>query len=333
MRWRSAPPTMYWSAASALALMALSGPQTLTREESLAWQKARPSIVALSAPAAAPSIGVCIDARGYFLTQVSASSPVNMTASQAGSGGFTVTLRSTDSITGLALYVATSAQPGDFQPITTLPASARVPNRLLAIIGGNPIRSELSSDTKAGIFSEQRRLLPLTEVRFEFQSQPIAGAPLITLEGSLAGILNANLASDPGASPAAGFAQGFAGSKTVGPGSLAVAYAASPRVLQRVIEGFRSPGHRVQYPSLGILCSDSPIGGAQVRSVLPNTPALRAGLKVDDVLIEMGGQKVGNQIDFARIMLDQQVGAPMTIKLLRNGQPVTLTATVGASQS
>ncbi|MBI5706743.1 MAG: PDZ domain-containing protein [Armatimonadetes bacterium] len=324
---------MYLSAVSALALAALSGPQTLTREETLAWQKARPSIVALSAPATAPAIGVCIDARGYFLTQLSAASPSAMTATRSGGGGFTVTLRSTDAITGLALYVAAPNQAGDFKPISALPATAKVPSRMLAIIGGNPIRSELSSDTKAGIFSEQRRLLPLTEVRFEFQSQPIAGAPLITLDGSLAGILNANLASDAGLSPSAGFAQGFAGSKTVGPGSLAVAYAASPRVLQRVIEGFRSSGHRVQYPSLGILCSDSPVGGAQVRSVLPNTPAQRAGLRVDDVLIEMGGQRVGNQIDFARIMLDQQVGSPMTLKLLRTGLPVTLSATVGASGS
>lgn len=341
---------MWLSAVSAFVL-GINGGQGLSEEELRAWNAVRPSVAYLGGIGQQPAVAVCIDSRGYFLAHKSAALLPIVNARTNSGSTISLTVQETDDITQLVLLIATGPAGSPFVPARPMAAKSKVPSRLLAVLAAGPLRAEQGIEGKVGIFSEKRRLLPLTEVRFEAPSETVSGALLFSLNGELAGVLSATLPGDAGQQAGVtgfnrlqGSAQSLGGglggggfappaaAKSYGPGTLTVAYATAPSVLQRVIEGFRTPSHKVNYPSLGILCSDAPMGGAQVRSVTPGSSAEKAGLAINDVLVELGGQKVGNQVDFARIMLEQEIGATMYIKLVRGGRELTTSALVTVTQ-
>lgn len=354
---------MWLSAVSAIAIAGGLAPdwQILSLEEARAWQRVRPSIVRFGVTGTEGPIAVCIDSRGYFIGHRSASN-LPLVSARMNSGVIVLlSPKATDDVTQLTLWVVNGTPAVNFQPVGPYRESGKLPTKLLAVMGSSAMRAELTGEGRVGIFSEQRRLLPLSEFRFEAPSQSVAGALIFTLNGELAGILNATLptaenslsrnalgksqATDltpPGSQGLGAGARGGAGggapptiggfaTKQYGPGIMTVAYSTAPNVLQRVIDGFRSPQHRVVYPSLGILCSDAPVAGAEIRTVVSGSPAERAGIRVADILIELAGQKVSNQVDFARIMLEQRIGATMSLKVRRQGQDLPLSAVVGGS--
>jgi regulator of sigma E protease len=59
---------------------------------------------------------------------------------------------------------------------------------------------------------------------------------------------------------------------------------------------------------------------------MPGKPAAAAGLKAGDVLVEANGQKVSADNPISEVIHAGQ-GAPVTIKVLRNGQPQVFTVT------
>ncbi|HSI72464.1 MAG TPA: PDZ domain-containing protein, partial [Fimbriimonas sp.] len=105
-------------------------------------------------------------------------------------------------------------------------------------------------------------------------------------------------------------------------------YTAGPQMIRRVLAGFRSPSHEVSYPSLGVICSDAIGGGALVQKVLPGTPAAEAGVRFGDIIQDIAGQVIRNQVDFARVMLDQEVGKKITVRIKRGSQIFFMNAVV-----
>ena len=63
--------------------------------------------------------------------------------------------------------------------------------------------------------------------------------------------------------------------------------------------------------------------------MIPNTPAGDAGLQAGDVIIEMGGQTLRNTADLSKFLMSHQSGGTLDIVVLRNGQEVTVTLTLG----
>jgi S1-C subfamily serine protease len=96
-----------------------------------------------------------------------------------------------------------------------------------------------------------------------------------------------------------------------------VAYAVGPQFVRRVLEGFLAEGHEVVFPSLGVMCVDAVGGGALIQVVRPNSPAAVAGVAVGDVLLDVGGTRIQDQLDFARAMLRQEVGKKVPLRLRR----------------
>ncbi len=70
--------------------------------------------------------------------------------------------------------------------------------------------------------------------------------------------------------------------------------------------------------------------GAHVTSVMPNTPAEKAGMKEGDVILEYNGQRVDGREQLIRMVRETPAGKQAKISLWRNGAPLTLTATVGS---
>ncbi len=66
--------------------------------------------------------------------------------------------------------------------------------------------------------------------------------------------------------------------------------------------------------------------GALVKEVTVNTPAARAGIKVYDVITEIGGREIQSQTDLYRFVAGLKPGTRVEIKLIRDGKPMIVQA-------
>jgi serine protease Do len=69
--------------------------------------------------------------------------------------------------------------------------------------------------------------------------------------------------------------------------------------------------------------------GAIVDDVLPDTPALKAGLKSGDVILSVNGKPIDSANTLTLTISDLEPGAKVTLKLLREGAPKTLEVVLG----
>ncbi len=69
--------------------------------------------------------------------------------------------------------------------------------------------------------------------------------------------------------------------------------------------------------------------GVLIANVVDGGPAQRAGVKAGDVLVEVAGKPVADTSTMLNIVAAVQPGNTATLKLLRNGRPMTLNLTVG----
>jgi serine protease Do len=145
-----------------------------------------------------------------------------------------------------------------------------------------------------------------------------SGGPLINARGQVVGI-NTAILSQSGGSVGIGFAipvnlakpvvTQLANSGQVVRGWLGVGI---QPVTEELAKGFKLPGAE----------------GALVTSVREGAPAAVAGLKAGDVIVEYDGRKVARAAELPRAVAETPVGRKVTLKVVRNGAPVTLTATV-----
>lgn len=68
--------------------------------------------------------------------------------------------------------------------------------------------------------------------------------------------------------------------------------------------------------------------GVEVKLVEPNSPAAKAGLKVNDVILEVNGKAVEGNDQFSALIADAGPGAKVNLTVWRNGAKQTLTATL-----
>ena len=71
-------------------------------------------------------------------------------------------------------------------------------------------------------------------------------------------------------------------------------------------------------------------GGAVVMMVGAGSPAEKAGIELEDVIVAINGQKVDDSSRLRLIVSGTKPGTAIPIEVLRNGQPVTVTATLDA---
>lgn len=146
-----------------------------------------------------------------------------------------------------------------------------------------------------------------------------SGGPLVNSRGEVIGINTAIVAGGPiGGNVGIGFAIPINRVKVV---------------VQRLLEnGSYKRGY------LGVGLSDIPTEmkdelkadqGVLIRSVDKDTPAARAGIEPGDVITEVDGTPVKNESLFREMIADKGPNAKVRLKVLRDGKPLTLEATLG----
>jgi S1-C subfamily serine protease len=64
--------------------------------------------------------------------------------------------------------------------------------------------------------------------------------------------------------------------------------------------------------------------GVKFSDVKPNSPAAKAGLKGGDIMIQFGDKPIKNLYDFTDALRRSKVGDVVEVKVLRDGQPLTV---------
>jgi S1-C subfamily serine protease len=65
--------------------------------------------------------------------------------------------------------------------------------------------------------------------------------------------------------------------------------------------------------------------GLEVVEVVPRSPAARAGIRGEDLLIEVDGVPIGDAGDLQRLMVGEMIGRPVRVRVFRGGELVELT--------
>jgi len=187
---------------------------------------------------------------------------------------------------------------------------------------GNPFGLEQTVTT--GIVSATGRVIgegPYDEfIQTDASINPgNSGGPLINTRGEAIGI-NAAIFSQSGGSIGIGFAIPVSAAKTV---------VSQLATTGHVVRGWLGVSIQPLTADLAKGLQAAGAHGALVASVAPNSPAERAGLKTGDVITEYDGRPVARAEDLPRAVATTPVGRAVPVGVLREGKPLSLTATVG----
>ena len=72
--------------------------------------------------------------------------------------------------------------------------------------------------------------------------------------------------------------------------------------------------------------------GVVLSSIVPDSPAAKAGLKENDVVTEINGQRVEGALQFRRMIREIPAGRPVQLTVWRDGQAQTLNVTLGKGE-
>jgi serine protease Do len=150
-----------------------------------------------------------------------------------------------------------------------------------------------------------------------------SGGPAFNLDGEVIGV-NTAIYSPSGGSVGIGFAI---------PASEAVQVIADLKDKGAVTRGWLGvqiqPITRELADSMDLKVSN----GALVSEVTPNSPALKAGIKVGDTITKLNGEPVKNPNDLARHVARLSPGQPARLTVLRDGKEEVMEATITAMPS
>jgi len=182
----------------------------------------------------------------------------------------------------------------------------------LAVAVGSPFGFDQT--VTAGIISAVDRLIPGSDASFVQTDAPInpgnSGGPLINLNGEVVGI-NDLIFTESGSSAGVGFAISI---------DLAVIIA------DQLIAGVEP---RVALLGVGTAPPANGARGAQVDSVVEGSAADQAGLQIGDIVLSLNGVNTRGSGDLRAQVIDQAPGSTVEITVSRDGEEVSLTATLG----
>lgn len=147
-----------------------------------------------------------------------------------------------------------------------------------------------------------------------------SGGPLLDSAGRVMGINTAMLAGTTGL----GFAI-----------PINVAVDAVDQILAtgRVRRAYLGIASRVIEPEVARRFNLPVESGLVVTLVERNSPADRAGLRVQDFIVGFGGERIRHSGDLPRLLRARRPGDRVTIEIVREGQPATLTAQLGEAST
>lgn len=119
-----------------------------------------------------------------------------------------------------------------------------------------------------------------------------------------------------------------------------IGFAIPINVVKDLIKNFYQAGGKIERPFLGIrykmidqqtaILNDLP-EGAYIVQVIENSPAEKAGLQEEDIIIEFDGKKVkGDDQALQKLISQKKVGERVNLKIWRNGEILEKEAVLGA---
>jgi S1-C subfamily serine protease len=262
---------------------------------------------------------------------------------------YKVKIEATDATSQLTL-LRTTSQPVGVTYVHVADRSDGEKGIILAVIPNQVLRAELTGREKIGIDQRTKRTFPIQEVRIEQPALQMGGALLFSKNGRLIGGFFAALAQEQSNqiqgrnSERVSFAdvakefqkkiplsnpQNFS-SRNLGPQGLVVGYTPTWEVTSRAVLGFLTPGKKAQYGVLGVYIFDNKFGGVEIESLKKGSSADEAGLQVGDVILDINGSTVQNQMDFSRATYRMIPGTEILVKVRRKIEIITFKVLVGS---
>jgi serine protease Do len=261
--------------------------------------------------------GFIIDAAGLIITNnhvVEGSDKIKVKLE--GGREYEATIKGRDPKTDLALIQITNP-PKDL-PFLALgnSDSVRVGDWVLAV--GNPFG--LSHTVTQGIISAKGRVIGAGPYDNFLQTDASinpgnSGGPLLNLKGEVVGINTAILASGQGI----GFAT---------PSNIAKSVIPQLREKGKVTRGMIGVQVQNVTPELAKSFGMSEPKGALVAEVNPDTPAEKAGIQREDIIIEFNGHPIHEMNELPRMVAETAPGTQATVKVLRQGKEKTFKLTI-----
>ena len=147
-----------------------------------------------------------------------------------------------------------------------------------------------------------------------------SGGPLLNLSGQVVGV-NAAIASESGGFEGIGFAI---------PSNMAVHVANALIDHGKVVRGWLGVSISDLTPEQVKSMKLKENKGALVTEVVPGSPAEKAGLKKDDLVVGFRGKAIEDATALQRHVGDTPVGDTAAVSVLRDGKTVDLTVTIGS---
>jgi serine protease Do len=262
--------------------------------------------------------GFIIDPKGLVITNEHVVKNADkIKVKMAGQDGkeFTATVKGRDPLTDIALLQIDSKETF---PYLTMGDSdkIRVGDWVVAI--GNPFG--LGHTVTQGIISAKGRIIGAGRYDNFLQTDAAinpgnSGGPLLNLEGQVVGINTAIVASGQGI----GFAI---------PANMVKNIIEQLETKGKVVRGMLGVQVQVVTPEIAKAFGMSEPRGALVAEVHPGSPAEKAGVKREDIIIDYNGTPIHEMNELPRLVAATPPGTKATIKVLRNGKEITLPITV-----
>ncbi len=319
--------------------VAVEDPEALQKAFSAAIRKVSPSIVSikvtwkpgkrlLGSPirgrrryrrSNGPVTGVVLSSRGYIITSDfnvnSDARKVSVTLS--GGETFAARILGRDVSRGLQLLAIDSRELKKRKvelavPSFSLPEDVKVGNWALAC-GFDPDATLPS--LSVGIVSATGRIMGRA-IQFDASANPTNyGGPLIDVQGRVVGIITPLVTT--GSDKSIRFADS------------GIAFAVPIPDILKNLRKLRS-GQTIRPAFLGIGFDHRVFrGGALVTSVQEGTGAAEAGIKPKDVIVEFNGVSINTVFTLLHQIGSSNVGDVVKFKVLRDGEEIELTATLG----
>lgn len=309
-----------------------SGPFTFIRGETGEWM---PLPVPSGSPAQSRNwadrygTGILFDDRGHILTTyqlVKDSTPGSQMVAISATGQETpAELVAADPYSNVAILASEGldGRPADFI-VTEAPESRPLTEGSLVFAVARPYGLPNSVyfgmvsglDRKVGQFRYERYIQ--TTIPLPPGSN---GAPLLTLDGKVAGMMSCTLKQEGWtevsfAVPAAMVQE--IGRELIERGTVARGFLG----LQVV-----NPAESAQAQGLGPAAGREP--GALVVEVLPESPAMKAGIHPEDVIVGLGDQPINGWEDLVWALHGLKPGDTVSVRILRGDRKLTIPVTVG----
>lgn len=196
--------------------------------------------------------------------------------------------------------------------VATLASGGDVRVGQIAVAVGSPFGFDQT--VTAGIVSAVDRIVNgVSMVQTDASINPgNSGGPLINLDGEVIGI-NDLIFTESGSSAGVGFA---------------ISIDLAEIVADQIVQGVEP-----QIALLGVSTTVAPNGGrgALVDSVSPGSAAESAGLQPGDIVLDLDDLAIRGSNDLRAGIIDRAPGSEVVIGVLRNGESVDLTATLGST--